>query len=139
MTDYLQFLLAQGADTDAAPAPAEQTGQTTSGTQEADPSGEQPVDQPRQSPFGGMAVPLILMLVVMYFLMFRGPKKKQKQRQQMLDNMKKNDRIQTIGGIIGTVVDLRDDEVVIKIDEATNSKMRVTRGAVSRVVTGDDQ
>ena len=56
----------------------------------------------------------------------------------MLDTMQKNSRVRTIGGIIGTIVDVRDDEVVIKIDEASNTKMRVTRSAIGKVYTDDD-
>ena len=88
---------------------------------------------------GGMFLPLILMFVVFYFLMFRGPKKKQQQHQKMLSAMKKGDRIRTIGGIIGSVVDVRDDEVVLKVDESTNTKMRLARSAVSKIMTEDEQ
>ena len=86
-----------------------------------------------------MWIPLILMFVVLWFFMFRGPKKRQQQQQKMLDAVKKNDRVRTIGGIIGTVVDVRDDELVIKIDETNNTKMHVTRNAISKVLTEEDQ
>ena len=79
--------------------------------------------------------PLLLIFGVMYLFMFRGPKKKQKQHQEMLGALTKNDRVRTIGGIIGTVVDIRDDEVVLKIDEASNTKMRLARSAISKVYT----
>lgn len=68
-------------------------------------------------------MPFFLILVVMYLLLFRGPKKKQQQHKQMVASLKKNDRVRTIGGILGTVLDVRDDEIVLKIDEATNTKM----------------
>lgn len=133
MTDYIQFLLAQTEEAGGA-APA----QTETGAQEPGSTEEETVKTKPSGFLDGFGLPLILMLVVMYFLMFRGPKKKQKERQLMLDNMQKNDRVQTIGGILATVVDLRDDEVVIKIDETSNTKMRVTRGAISRIVTEDE-
>jgi len=92
---------------------------------------EAPKAKPNQTSFYVM---MALMFVVLYFFMIRGPRQKQKQHEQMLKAIKKNDRIQTIGGILGTVLEVRDDEVLIKIDEATNTKMRITRGAVSRVL-----
>ncbi len=86
-----------------------------------------------------MLIPLGLVFVVMWFFMFRGPKKRQKQQQQMLNAVKKNDRIRTIGGIIGAVVEVRDDELVLKIDETNNTKMRITRSAIGKVITEEDE
>ena len=57
------------------------------------------------------------MFVLLYFMMIRGPQKKQQQQNQMIESLKKNDRVQTIGGILGTVLDVKDDEVTLKIDE----------------------
>ena len=66
--------------------------------------------------------------------MSRSKKKDQKARQQLLDNLKKGDRIQTIGGVLGSVVEVRDGEVVVKVDESNNTKMRFTRSAIQKVV-----
>ena len=74
----------------------------------------------------------------MYFVMFRGPKKRQKEQKKVMDDMKKNDRVRTIGGILGTIVDIRDDEVVIKIDESNNTKMRMVRNAIATVVVDEE-
>ncbi|MCI0498459.1 MAG: preprotein translocase subunit YajC [Planctomycetales bacterium] len=79
-------------------------------------------------------LPIILIFVVMYFFMFRGPKKKQQEHQKMVDSLQKNDRIRTIGGIFGTVLDVREDEIVLKIDESTNTKMRVSPAAIAAVL-----
>ena len=76
-----------------------------------------------------------LMLVVMYFLMFRGPRKKQQRHKQMVQSLQKNDRIRTIGGIIGTVVDIKDDEVTIKVDEANNTKIKIIASAIGKNVS----
>ena len=43
-------------------------------------------------------------------------------------------RVRTIGGIFGTVLDVRDDEIVLKIDESTNAKMRISPSAVATVL-----
>ena len=67
-----------------------------------------------------------------------GPKRKQeRQRKDMLSNLKRGDRVQTIGGILGTVIDVRDSEVVLKVDESTNTKMRFARSAIHRVLEDD--
>jgi preprotein translocase subunit YajC len=55
----------------------------------------------------------------------------------MLNSLQKNTRIRTIGGIIGTVVDVRDDEIILKIDESNNTKIRVLRNAISTVLTDE--
>jgi preprotein translocase subunit YajC len=48
----------------------------------------------------------------------------------LLHTIKKHDRVRTIGGIYGTVVDVRDDEIVLKIDESNNTKMRISPNAI---------
>ncbi|MHC4290920.1 MAG: preprotein translocase subunit YajC [Planctomycetota bacterium] len=80
-------------------------------------------------------LPFILIIVVMYMFMFRGPKKKEQERQKMVQSLQKNARVRTIGGIFGTILDVRDDEIVLKIDESTNTKMRVSPQAISTVLT----
>jgi len=92
----------------------------------------------KQPPRGGLfdssfVWVMLLMFAVIYFVMMRPQKKKQQQHKDMLGNLKKNDRVRTIGGIIGTIVDVRDDEVVLKIDESTNTKIHLVRSAVSTV------
>ena len=81
-----------------------------------------------------MLVMLPLLLVYMFF-MFRGPKKKQQEHNKMVSSLAKNDRVRTIGGIFGTVLDVRDDEIVLKVDESTNTKIRVSPQAIATVLT----
>jgi len=73
-----------------------------------------------------------LMFVLMYFILFRGPRKKQQQHKQMVQSLQKNDRIRTIGGIIGTVVDIKDDEITLKVDESTNTKIKIASSAIGK-------
>lgn len=93
-----------------------------------------------QSPQGGgllFFLPLIL-LVVVYFVLLVLPKRKQeKERQTMLSNLKKGDRIQSIGGILGTVVSTDENEVLVKVDETTNTKIRFSRNAIHRVIVDE--
>lgn len=142
MKDYFEFLLAQPELADREGAGGEsgsEGGESQSVTEQPATDEDGALPPKAQGFFDSWAFPLVMMAVVMYFLMFRGPKKKQKERQKMLDGMQKNARVQTIGGILGTIVDVRDDEVVIKIDEATNSKIRVTRSAISLVIGEGDE
>jgi preprotein translocase subunit YajC len=82
--------------------------------------------------------PFIVIMIIMYMFIFRGPKKKQQQHAQMVKSLKKNDRVRTIGGIFGTVIEVRDKDVIIKIDESNNTKIRVSPSAIS-TVTGDEK
>jgi preprotein translocase subunit YajC len=70
--------------------------------------------------------------VVMYMVLLRGPRKQQQQQKQMVQTLKKNDRVRTIGGIYGTVMDVKGDEVVLKVDEATNTKIKVSASAIGK-------
>jgi preprotein translocase subunit YajC len=80
---------------------------------------------------------IIAIFVLMYFMMVRGPRKKQQQQKQMIQSLKKNDRVQTIGGMLGTIIDVREDEVLVKVDENTNTKIWFVTGAISRVLSED--
>jgi preprotein translocase subunit YajC len=77
-------------------------------------------------------LPLILIFVVMYLFLMRGPRKQQQKHKQMVQSLNKNDRVRTIGGIFGTVVEVRGDEVTLKIDESNNTKIRVSTSAIGK-------
>lgn len=82
-------------------------------------------------------LPLILIFVVIYMFMLRGPKKQQKKHKQMVQALAKNDRVRTIGGILGTVVDIRADEVTLKIDETNNTKIKISTSAIGKNLSQD--
>jgi len=82
-----------------------------------------------------MWIGLILMIGVFYFIMLSGSRKDKKKRQEMLDNVKKSDRVMTIGGILGSVVSVNDSEVTLKVDESANVKITVIRSAIQKVLT----
>ncbi|MGA3068193.1 MAG: preprotein translocase subunit YajC [Tepidisphaeraceae bacterium] len=84
---------------------------------------------------------LPLIIVVMVFFLFsssRAKKNEQKTRDDMLKNLKRGDRVMTAGGIYATVVDVRDADVVLKVDESNNTKIKFSREAIKRVVTDED-
>jgi len=87
----------------------------------------------QQSPWSSFIF-LGLMVVLLYFMMFRAPKKRQQQQEQMVKSLKKNDRVQTIGGIFGTILDVSDTEVTLKVDESNNTKIKVTPSAIHKVL-----
>lgn len=80
---------------------------------------------------------LVIVAVFFYLFVIRGKRKQDTQRKDMLSNLKKGDRIQTIGGIMGTVVEAREQEVVVKVDETSNTKMRFSRSAIHRVIADE--
>jgi preprotein translocase subunit YajC len=94
-------------------------------------------DEPSAKPQGpNMMLWFMLPVLLVYmFFMFRGPKKKQQEHNKMVSSLAKNDRVRTIGGIFGTVLDVRDDEIVLKVDESTNTKVRVSPQAIATVLT----
>ena len=82
---------------------------------------------------------IVAIFVIMYFLLFREPRKRQKQQQKMIQSLKKNDKVRTIGGIIGTVVDIKGDEIILKVDEANNTKIRVVASAIGKNLVSEGQ
>ena len=95
--------------------------------------------QQRRPGFGYQQLIFIgLIFIVMYFIIFRGPQKQKQQRKKMLQSLKKNDRVRTIGGIIGTVVDIKGDEITLKVDESNNTKIKVVSSAIGSNVSKDE-
>ena len=84
-------------------------------------------------------IPLILMIgAVFYFMILQPMNKTRNEQESMQKDLKKNDRIVTIGGIHGVVTNAAsNDEVTIRIDDKTDTKIRITRSAIQKVVTKD--
>lgn len=76
-------------------------------------------------------LPFILMFAVLYFLLIRPQQKRQKARNAMLNALKKGDKVTTIGGLHGTIMELTDDTVVLRVNDAT--KLTFDRSAISSV------
>jgi preprotein translocase subunit YajC len=99
------------------------------------PATTQAVKKPGWAEF--LSSPLTLIMacfLIFYVFIIRSKKKQDTSRRDMLNQLKKGDRIQTIGGILGTVIEAREDEVLVKVDESSNTKMRFVRSAIHRVV-----
>jgi preprotein translocase subunit YajC len=80
--------------------------------------------------FMSMIIPFALMFVLLYILIIRPQRKKEQQRIQMIQNVNKNDHILTTGGIYGTVLSVKDNEVTLKIDDSNNTKVRLAKSAI---------
>ena len=120
--------------------PAEPVGQnqTTTGTvAPAEPN--TPHAAPGGSPSSSIMQLVFIggIILIMYFIMFREPKKRHRKQQQMIQTLKKNDKVRTIGGIIGIVVDVKDDEVTLKIDESNNTKIKVAASAIGKNLSNE--
>ena len=84
----------------------------------------------------GLALP-ILFFVVLYFLMIAPNQKKQKKWQEMLGQLKSGDKVTTNGGIRGTVLSVKDDVVVLRI-QPDGVKLEFTKSAIAAVTTPDE-
>lgn len=95
-----------------------------------------------ESEGGGWAQMLLFlggMIAIMYFIMFRPQMKEQKRRRAMLAAIKKHDHVVTNGGIHGVVVSVGETEVVLKIDENNNIRVKFARSAISAVVKKEEE
>src|SRR5690606_18810187 len=80
----------------------------------------------------GMILPFVLMFAVFYFLLIRPQQKKTKTRNMMLSQLKKGDKVTTIGGLHGTISEITDDTIVLRVNDTT--KMTFERSAINNVV-----
>ncbi|MCK5564876.1 MAG: preprotein translocase subunit YajC [Planctomycetes bacterium] len=116
-------------------APLEAVTSTTQDGSPTAPAGETPAG--RTSPGYYNMIFIGVMIVIMYFFVLRGPKKKQQKHQKMVQSLQKNDRVRTIGGIFGTVLEVKDDFIILKIDESNNTKMKISPTAIGTVISDD--
>ena len=89
------------------------------------------------SPFGGILPIMLLVLGVLFFFSMTGGRKEKKRRAQMLADLRKGAKVQTAGGVLGTIVEVRDDEVLVKVDENSNTRMRFAKSAITAVTKED--
>lgn len=143
MFDEFTLVLAQGDD----PAPnlpkppgangaAPVEGQPTEGGD----GGGGPPTETRSSPFGGQGFLLIMLVFVVFWIfLMGGNRREKKKRARMLSVLAKGNKVQTVGGIIGTVMEVREKDVVVKVDENSNTRLRFTRAAIQSVLEGDGE
>lgn len=106
---------------------------------EQGPVGTNPTGQV-SSPFGGgLFIPMILILVVFWFFMMGGQRREKKKRAAMLAALKKGDKVQTAGGILGTVVEVRPSDVLVKVDENANTRIKFARSSIQNILQDKDE
>ncbi|MBN2028994.1 preprotein translocase subunit YajC [bacterium] len=79
-------------------------------------------------------LPLILIVVVMYFLMIRPQAKKQKDHRAMLEKLEKGDRVLTSGGIVGTIAGIKENEGLLIVKIAENVKIELSKNSVAQLL-----
>ena len=77
---------------------------------------------------------LVLMLVVFYFFMIRPQQKKQKELREFRSNLKQGDKVVTIGGVHGTILEITDTTVLVSSE---GTKLRFEKSAISQAVSED--
>lgn len=85
--------------------------------------------------------PLVVIIVLFYFMMIRPQKRKEQELRQMVYNLKENDRVVTIGGIYGVVTNVQREaeRLTIRVDETNGTKIKVNMSAIARVLAGEEQ
>ena len=86
----------------------------------------------------GMMMPLILMVLVFYFLLIRPQKKREKQAREMRNAVDVGDEVLTVGGILGRVVSVKDDTLLIESGSA-NTKLRITKAAIQTNISAAEK
>ncbi|WP_022834501.1 preprotein translocase subunit YajC [Salisaeta longa] len=80
----------------------------------------------------GLALPFILILGIFYLLIYRPQKKREREHQELIDNLERGDQIVTIGGIHGTIREIDDDSVLAQVD-SKGVKLRIDKQAIASV------
>lgn len=101
----------------------------------AAPGGSTPAQPKGADPLGQFFPLLLLVLVVMIVFTVMGQRRDRKKRQAMIGSVKKHDRVQTVGGVIGSVVEVKPDTVVLKVDESSNTRITFARSSIQQVLT----
>ena len=91
-----------------------------------------------QGQFGGSHLFTLILLygVILWFVVFRPGRRAQRKRKDDLKALSKNDTVLTSGGLIGIVVDLRETEVTLRVDDKTGTRIRFHRDSIVRRITG---
>lgn len=118
---------------DAPAAPGGEASQTVPGSAGGDGAAAQ---QPAGPGFEFMMLILFGFLAIMIFTSWRSNASEKKKREALLNSLKKGAEVQTLGGIRGTITQIRDDEVVIRVDQ--NATLRVSKASVGAVLDADD-
>ena len=82
-------------------------------------------------------LPIIIVFVLFYFMLLRPQRKREKERMMMLQSLKRGDKVITIGGLHGTIVDLNEKRVTLKVND--HSRLVFERSAVNQVINKEEK
>lgn len=88
--------------------------------------------------FSGFLLIIFVMLAAMLVISIFSQRRERKKREELLGAIKKHDRVQTIGGVIGSIIELKPDYVVLKVDESSNTRITFARSAIQQVIKSSD-
>ncbi|MEE8155800.1 MAG: preprotein translocase subunit YajC, partial [Phycisphaerales bacterium] len=80
-------------------------------------------------------VVLVMMFLAMIIFSFMGQRRDRKKREAMISAVQKHDKVQTVGGLIGSVVEVKTDTIVLKVDESANTRITFARSSIQQVLT----
>ena len=89
------------------------------------------------SSFLAGVLPIVLMIAIFYFLVFMPMRRQQKNQRNMVKALESGQTVLTSGGIIGTIVNVADDTLILRI-KPDNLKLQVSRSSVTGLVNADD-
>jgi len=127
MTDFIAAAILQAPPLPGQPAPAPVAVEGS-----APAGGAAPAAAP-QDPGGFFWILIPMMLVILVLPMITG-RKERKKREAMLASIANRDRVQTIGGIIGVVTEVKSDQITLRVDESSGTKLTFARNAVSEIL-----
>jgi preprotein translocase subunit YajC len=139
-TDFASFIAAAALTQDqgtVAPVPGAKANENATATPTSQgvppPTGGGGQQQPTGL-FGPSFIWIMLGMVAIMLIFSSGGRKQEKQRKAMLATLKRNDRVQTIGGVLGTVIELNDHDVLLRVDEGSNTRIRFARSAIQQIL-----
>lgn len=86
-----------------------------------------------------LIVPFALMFAILYFLIIRPQRTKEKKRLEMISNVRKSDHVIFCGGIHGVITSVKEKEVIVRVDDTKDIKLKIDKSAVTTVTVPKDQ
>ncbi len=129
-----------GSATPVAQATAVKTAATAAAGTQAAGAASQPVQAPpdQQSPSAWQYVFLVVAGIAIFYMLLGRPAREEKKRKAMISALKRGDRVVTTSGLLASVVEIKDNEVILKIDESANVKSHYTRSSILSVIEKAD-
>lgn len=93
------------------------------------------IEKPEPPPVWPTFLMLGAFFLVMYIAVIRPQQQEEEERKTLIDGVKKNDKVITTGGILGTVTNVKDDEVTLRVDDDKNVKMKILKTAIMTIVS----